>query len=245
MTASSVFVANDAAYLLTDTAVMSPHKSGVLWKLAPRVVQSERLKIAVALTGESNVFEWEGGLVSPLGEVGALFEASGNQQEALEAFPHVLENTDRMFSELSNGSCNFRLTIALWSNSGPRGYFLCSKVNCLPGVEPFTLVPLKAEFVYPSVELQVDPERLATDTSEAVAMIEAQRRKRRPEGSCAGHFTIGGEGQLTRVDRHGITTETLVRWPDRIGRKIDPGSRNLGGLLGWAGTWRLPAARSA
>lgn len=232
MTASSVFVANDAAYLLTDTAVLSPDGTGAIWKLASKVVQSERLRIAASLSGDANVVEYEDGrLSSPLGAVHELLEASATQQEAMKALPDALEGTDRILLEMTNGSGNFRLTIALWSEDGPQGFFVCSSGDRLPGVEPFTLVRVN-EFVHPNVPLELDPDRLAADTSEAVAMLEAQRRKRWAEGNASGFFTIGGEGQLTRVDERGITTKALVRWPDSVGKRIEPDRRRLLGLFG-------------
>ena len=239
MTASSVFVSNEAAYMLTDTALMRAHEPGVVWKLAPKVVQSERLRIAVAISGDGIMFEYDDGrLASPLGAIHDLFEASATQQEALAAFPGVIEQTDRTLLEMSHGTGSFRLVLALWRESGPEGYFASSSGDGLPGVQPSALVRIEEEFVFPSVELQINPNRLASDKSEAVAMIEAQRRHRWTGGSCVDHFTIGGEGQLTRVDRHGITTETIVRWHDRIGRKIDPNRRQF---LSWGrahSTWR-------
>lgn len=225
MTACNVFAATDAAYLLTDTAILDP--TGRAWHFHPKVVQCERLRIAAGLTGDASVFELDGGqLASPLGAVEDVFDEAETQEDALSALPAALERAYAALHEMTGGAGNFIVMIALWDPAAneARAYIAQSPgVKQLPGLPTFELIRM-AEFLSTSVDGGID---------EPLRLIEAQRRKKAVMGSAAGFHTIGGEAQLTRIDRDGISTETLVRWPDRIGHKIDPHRRRWPSLRWW------------
>lgn len=217
MTACNVFAAPDAAYLLTDTAILNP--LGQVWHFHSKVAQCERLRIAAALTGDVNVFELDDGrLASPLGAVEDVFEAAASQRDVLAALPAALEDTYSALHEMSDGAGTFAVMIALWDMTANEAQVYVARS---PGAEqlaafpPFELTRM-VEMVSPGVEVS---------SADPLALIEAQRREKAETGSVAGFHTIGGEGRLTRIYRDGITTETIVKWPDRIGRTIEPDRR--------------------
>lgn len=217
MTACNVLAAPDAAYLLTDTAILDPR--GRVWHLHPKVVHCERLRIAAAITGDVNTFENDDGqLASPLGAVEGVFADAETQRDALAALPAALEDAYAAVAEASGGTGNFLIMVALWDLVGDeaQAYIVVSPgVTQMPGAAPFQLLRFM-EFLSPGA-----PGGFA----DPLALIEAQRRKKAETGSVAGFHTIGGEGRLMRIDGNGITIETIVRWPDRIGRAIYPDRR--------------------
>lgn len=217
MTACNAFLAHGAAHLLTDTAWFNDRQR--VHKFSSKVVTSERLRIAVGETSEG-CYPYGRSDRSPQAAASRLLEKAGTQKEALDALPAAAEAA---FNDLriAGQDPSFRLLVALWRLDWrePETYLICCPKFRSSQCRPFTLNRF-SNIITPPVP--APPDWTGADVrSEAIRLIEAQHFELFDDGT----YRVGGSAELTTVDASGIHTETIVRWPDRVGRKIEPNRR--------------------
>ena len=200
MTACNAFVMGNAAYLATDTAWFEP-TSGRVRYFKSKVVASERLLMAFAETNDRD----SGG---PTAVLSAVLGQAESQRDAWERIPPALR------SAYEGGPSAFRILVAMWDNCGPQVFHLHSPRP--DEGRPFFWHPGR-DLLQPSIGIIPAP---SGDPREAASSILHAQRQFRWDND--GNYRVGGAGELTTVDASGIRTETIVRWPDRIGRKINP-----------------------
>lgn len=94
------------------------------------------------------------------------------------------------------------------TNDGGNGQFR-------PGLHAVRAVAAPATATGPRSSDLLDPATFNINR-DAIRLLEAQRAVIWP----GGHRMVGGFIELTRVDRFGVKSRVLHRWPDEIGRKI-------------------------
>lgn len=209
MTACNAFVMGDAAHLATDTAAFEPN--GRVRYFRSKVAASERLRMAFAETNDLDAGK-------PTAVVRAVLEQAESQREACERIPPALR------AAYEGAPASFRILVAMWDDRGPQVYHLHSPRP--DGGRPF-FWQAGRDLLQPSIGIIPAPG--SDPRSAATSILHAQRQFRWEDD---GNYRVGGTGELTTVDASGIRTETLVRWRDRVGRKIDPDNRRFLGLLG-------------
>lgn len=223
MTACNAFLAHGAAHLLTDTAWFDDRQRIHLF--ASKTAKSERLRIVVGETSDG-CYPRERKDMSPLAGASCVLKNAATQKEALLALAGAAESA---FNKLkaSGEDPSFRLLVALWNLDWrePETYLICSPKFRSSQCRPFTLNRW-SNIITPS--LPDMPDWNGDVRSEAIRLIEAQRAEPWEDG---GPPRVGGSAELTTVDASGVRTETLCRWPDRVGRKIDPSRGRLRELL--------------
>lgn len=220
MTAASAFCGPSAAYLLTDAA--SFDASGTIVGLRSKVLASDRLYIAAAMSGDRciSVIDRPDGeeCYSPANDAAHLLTQARTQGEFLASIADVVRDCFSVMERAGDGGY-FQFVIATWKATVSRAetYVIGSPGHTFPpSLPPFTLagadpiiMPAVSRALWPSAE----PTR-----SEALAIIREQRRTPFDDGT----YRVGGSAELTTVDSSGVRTETICRWSDRIGRKVSP-----------------------
>lgn len=218
MTAASAFCGPTAAYLLTDAG--SFDASGTIIEIRSKILASDRLRIAAVMAGVDciAIVETPDGddRYSPADDVRKLMEDAVDQRGFLAALPDVMRETYAVAEQIGDGF--FQFTIALWNAAAarPETYVIGTPGHTFPGLPPFALAGANPS-VMPPVDRSLWPSPQPT-RGEVLAIIEQQRRTPREDGT----IHVGGFAELTTVDAAGVHTETIHRWPDRIGHMIDP-----------------------
>ena len=126
-----------------------------------------------------------------------------------------------------------------WSEStGPNAWMIVTRaIQQAPDIEPFKVTDLGSVTVMPA------PNPVAPDLLEALhgprpldhlaELVDAVRRTPVPIAYVPNGFgetidahVVGGFVQIATVARDEIRTACLHRWPDEIGKPIDPGERD-------------------
>ena len=223
----------DSVRLLTDGAIYT--EDGTLRAVRRKVWASDALPLAI--TGRSNMMDAVGVLamtiltmarVMPNRSFDGLIAGMGG--EFLDAirergFPRDIEA---------------EFLLAGWSESeGPVHYYFSSFVSddYNPGVEPFTLIKgppslmagAQIETIFEDLAsigiTQASMTRSETMRERGADIMETMRRRPGPNPVAPTKpwvFGIGGQCDLTTITQERATIETLRRWPDRVGEKIDP-----------------------
>lgn len=217
MTALNLIVRPNAAYILADRAGCG--FDGVVQQIAPKIIVSRQLRIAVGHTGIStpdfaackadwlakqpDQTEALATLPKLLRELVALNDVAvcGPDAKHVEGMPYVVS-----------------LVVAMWSPVFDRagGGILTSGGGHLPNHVPeFTLWPAR-QYIQPSVPTELQPRRDWLPYRDALPLIEAQRRIPSPWGT--NH--IGGGVDLAVVDASSASLRSLHTYPDRVGAPI-------------------------
>lgn len=223
MTALSMAVRADAAYLIADTG--SYHHDGTIMGFGEKIILHPTLPIAMGSTGIASsctralTQEW--------------LAAQRSAQEAIKALPEL---THSLLDDVADIDETERLDtcgdIPLWigvalvafdaAAGRPEGRLCASGSGRWGAAWPPFAVSRTATMFQPSVgdlwpELAFDPERDARE------LISLQRKQ--PDEN--GEFRVGGEAHLVRVDASGATMRTIARWPeDRVGKRVgEPSTR--------------------
>lgn len=232
MTAAIIHVGRNAAYAIADRG--SFDDEGRMIKDHRKLTVSDRLKIALAMQGpisdvmHDNLRDW--------------LDHQPDQATMLATLPDIL---DRLHGgmiaaqALSLSQKSFRpvlqLYVACWSEARQRAecYVMASAAGSyLPErVKPLELYPCVA-YVSPEVPGWVADPNFCPHT-DGLRLVEAQRHI--PDDM--GRYIVGGAAELATIDAKGVRITELVRWPDRLGRNIDPGP-----ALSYRPGIRLPAA---
>lgn len=219
MTAANAFCGPTAAYLLTDGA--SFDRSGAIRSIGSKAVVSEQHRVAAAMSGDECIAVFDGPAgeerFSPVNDVAHLLAQARTQSEFLASIPEVVRDC---FAVLERARMRgfFQFIIALWNEAEarPETYVIGSPGHTFPSLPPFTLAGADP-VIMPEIDRSLWPSTEPT-RAEALAIIQEQRRTRFPDGA----YRVGGFAELATVDASGVRTETICRWPDRIGAKIIP-----------------------
>lgn len=162
---------------------------------------------------------------SPAHDVRKLLRDASNQHEFLAELPTVMRGAHALTAALGDG--HFQFTVGLWNMVQQRAeaYVIGSPGHTLPSLPPFQLAGV-SESVMPQIDRSLWPAGELC-RREALAIVREQRRT--PDAG--GVFRVAGFAELTTVDATGVRTEIICRWPDRIGKKVDP-------RAWWTGTIR-------
>ena len=208
MTALCAVCKEDRVTLLTDGACVEA--GGRLAMVAPKVFTFPHLSAALAVVGPTAMILRLGAMLSvPATFDDLLGEAPGM---ARIAYCELGEMND--FGE---GGRDFELYFAGYSPTRDRmeGWRLIGhdrssdvrpwELNAAPDI---IVTPLPPDYTWPE---DFDP------LTDGLELIEAQRRVGGPLG-----FVIGGFAQVTTIKRDAIETMIIRRWPDEVGKTINP-----------------------
>jgi hypothetical protein len=220
VTAASAFVGRSAAFLVSDAG--SFLADGTLVSIGSKVIASDRLRIAAVMSGREFIVENASGIYSPAHDVGALLERCGSQREFRDHLPPLMRTLYEVTRKVSSGY--FQFAIGLWNAAQrrPEAYVIGTPGHTFPDLGPFMPAGI-GESVMPEVDRSLWPRGDELTRDEALAIIKAQRRHRQADGS----IHVAGFAELTTVNEHGVATEELIRWRDRIGRKVGARRRLL------------------
>ena len=209
MSAIAMFTAADASsiYLVTDGAYYDAE--GRVRAIKSKVTKSDRLRMAVAVTGNVDS-----------GTVARHLASAATQREALQRVPSITSNLHAANAYLwphdDAWHLHLMLFVATWSEDrGAEGWVCASGRDWLgEDYAPGSLAGV-SELSSPPIP---DGAWLPRDPGEgARRVLTAQRR-------CTdvynGQCCVGGFGELTTVDADGARTVRLLEWPDRIGERI-------------------------
>lgn len=230
MTAANAFARADGAWLFFDTAVYD--RDGFVLSMGSKIVASDRLGLAIGLCG----------LVPPNRNaiIAELLARQPDQAVALESLPDLTRTLScptglpdraplwrRLIWKTPAPSCKPGITIcAAWWDAeegcGMAG-IVTDTADLGPNYPPFTLHGVR-NMTSPRPDfgdwfdfnddlragLDFDPMR------DGAALGALERRQPNERGG----YRVGGAFERVRVHADGIDRETVLRWPDRIGRPI-------------------------
>jgi hypothetical protein len=232
MTAANLFVADRAAYLLTDSAIYD-QETYCVRSLKRKVFACPERRFALCSNGSS----WG----APFNDaIEAWIAQRESAEDARLSLPSLVLQlaVDLKQIELQQNlpkidhERHFNLFLAMWSEERrqPEGYVIGSRTPA-PFAPPAQgllggCVYAITRHVAPCCSAgaaglpEFDPN--APETT-GLALLEAQRARRdiRPAHPDGVHL-VGGTAYLTTVSEAGVTTTVLREWPDEIGRPIDP-----------------------
>lgn len=235
MTAINVIRQASAVHVLSDGVFCDP--DGVVCEIGPNAFELPHLPAVLAIRGPTHFMPF---LVHRLARECRCFDdlirrVVAAALEVYASFPMTLGTVG--FGAVEPG---FELVVAGWSTkrNKPESYLVA-------GVEPefrqgrkrkaWELLELPEVLIAPRIgDAQIGsirwtvPESAETFQPEVdgLKLLEAQRRLR---GASDGHpqrglaHRIGGFIQLATISPDGIVSRILQRWPDEVGRKIEPG----------------------
>jgi hypothetical protein len=217
MTACNLIVRPEAAYLIADTAVMDDGHA--LTGLQSKVAASDRLRLAIAITGRaSSTFS---------DTLASWLEVQPGQGAALEALPLLLADLSAsrdavdaaLLIEPGSRRQTIGLAVALHSKATgkPEGYVIASDSTLHRGLRAMT-ARRTGQFINPQVPgvfLGGWPFAPRADGRDLLF------RQRGTEHHASRDCIVGGSGELATVTAAGVKVETICRWPDRIGERID------------------------
>jgi hypothetical protein len=225
MTALNVIVRPQQVYILTDGAGVQP--DGVLSGFVVKAHPLAHLNAAMAFRGNTVLTAGLLGVVSSCESFDALVAGVGAKLRAglgtrMDGVPaaerHLLE---------------FELVVAGWSEArqAMECHYLTNADPYGTGIALWQMHPRPHGMISPAGdELEerfaaagVNPDRMVDPVEDGLPLMREQRAYKAPlaPGAPPIHH-IGGFCQLTTVRRHDVTVRILERWPDRIGRKIEP-----------------------
>ncbi|WP_275789660.1 hypothetical protein [Pararhizobium gei] len=211
----------DVAMLLTDGATYDD--DGTVRRIGCKVTTSKQVSFAVTSRGSDAV----GNVVAErlchmADEIGVSDTLAG-----LHGVVHHLSEQPDLFT----GDNATQFVIAAWDakNGGQHCYFQTNgekrfEVRALPEIQSFG-----PSFSTADATL-VSPKRSAETLTDYIRRVGAdfmeimRKRPGRRDGACVGDmfFGVGGQCDLTVIDRNGAKVETIRTWNDAIGERINP-----------------------
>lgn len=231
MTAANVFARTSGAWLFFDTA--SYDDDGFVRGFGPKVATSDRLSLAIGLCGRPPV-DW-------LQNITAWLDDQPLQADAIAGLPSLLSSLSANASAAPNRARwwerrawktgtpanvpGIRLLVAWWNaEKGIGEGGVITDVDDLgPAYLPFKLHSV-TNLTSPSPDFGAwfdfdDDLALGLDfdpVSDGATLGEFERRQPNERGG----YRVGGAFERWHVHADGIDRETVLQWPDRIGRPI-------------------------
>lgn len=218
MTACNLFLGERAAYLIADRGCYM--EDGTIIGARCKPLLSPRLRMAITTAGRACAWAEGDQLRDPLQErLTDLFGAAVDQRAALAALPALFAAAHEELHEQEFEGAFIQGCIGLWADADdkPRGLVIGSPGHDFPGgLGPFELADVSG-IASPAVDRSYWPEGEVTRES-ALRLVLEQRKTPGEDGI----FRVGVAADLVTVDTTGVRLEEIHRWPDRIGKKIDP-----------------------
>jgi hypothetical protein len=227
----------DAAYMITDAATyfLRGADAGIVKHFGDKAVVSPRLKVALAGCGES----------ASIDLIGEQFRCFTSFDDVISGLPSRLRalaedgEFTRDFESPDDSVNHWRIYLAGWSDERRRPE-IYSVQSRRPSEgdgakdEPFTMVGRQRILVQPGHhdlfaglqamgfvkggQVIVEPYPVEFLTK----LINWQRQNCLFKDVGQGHYAIGGQAVVTRIDAKGVTQTVVQRWNDRVGELIDP-----------------------
>lgn len=220
---------DDCIHMLTDAAQYDQH--GILTGIVSKVWKSSRAPVAITGRGYRQLVEGYAQLLT------GIVDDAGSVDAAL---PHWKEALAFMRDRHREGS--FELKIAAWSEThGPKLYSCTSQLEGSVDPDVFGLTERRRGSilmsgdvdwgpVYSVAKISIDnPDflvRHGADIMELMRRCPATLAIEHPDQKL-GRYSVGGRCDLTTVTARGVVTRTLRVWPDRLGERINPFTREL------------------
>lgn len=184
----------DAIHIITDAVAYD--KDGVVLAMGPKSFAIPHLSAAVAARGD----------LAALPLVGILANATD-----------FVSGARNVIGAAEKGGLSLQLFVGGFLPAGaPYAFVASTSVAYTVDVDGFAGAPMPpaSDPIYELIGRnadQIDPQ------IDGLALIEAQRRH-----PVDGIFIVGGWATLISIYRDRIEERILMRWPDRVGEKINP-----------------------
>lgn len=204
MSAINIWLQPDSVTVITDGAHISPR--GDLVGIASKVARLPHLNAVIATRSARPLLDM---MAVSLGGYGTFDELAADFGRIVPMLANLSGSivTDHGFEAVLAGWSEKDDELQVWGGIRPaKGDFTCQRLAGYrapmnDAIGPVASVPL----------------------SNALELIEAQRAEAfAPYGGKAFHI-VGGFVEETTVDRFGIRSRVLKRWPDQIGQPISTG----------------------
>jgi hypothetical protein len=209
VSACNIFTQGGAAYLLSDGARC--YRGGEIADIGSKVAAIFHLHMALGFTGA-----WYEGQFEKWAE---MFRRSA---DFISYLPEMAERAKEHWNRLNDcDDYNFQVFVARYdwdrgepalhiysTDDGGFGQFRKGMHAVRAFATPATAKPPRAADL-------LDPAKFDIER-DAVGLLEAQRAVIWP----GGYRAVGGFVELTCVDRSGVNSRVLHRWPDKVGEKI-------------------------
>jgi hypothetical protein len=235
MTAINVVRQKRAVHIISD-GVVCDH-NGIVCEIGPNAFALPHLPAALAIRGASHFMPFLSHRLSRECHSfdDLLIKIVRAAQEVHMSFPMALGN-------LGFGSIepDFDLVAVGWSNSraAPTGYLVSSHDRVVARgltANAWQLIELPDVLIAPPIaEHQITATGWQVPYSadsfrpdiDGLALLKAQRLSRRAADASFGArgyvYVVGGFVQVTSVSSNGVNSEIVHRWPDELGRRIEP-----------------------
>ena len=210
MSACNIFTQGGAAYLLTDGARYD--LDGAVAEIASKVVAVPRLHMALAFTGAwwtgqfdqwAKMFNHSADFIAHLPEMAERAKQHWNAENATDIYDF------QVFVASYDCDKGAPALHVYSTNDGGNGQHRPGSHAVRAMVTPATATGPRAGDLLDSATFDIE--------RDAMRLLEAQRAVLWP----GGYRAVGGFVELTRVDRFGVKSRVLHRWPDEIGRNIE------------------------
>jgi hypothetical protein len=235
MAAINVIRQQHAIHIISDGVFCD--NTGIVCEIGPNAFALPHLPAALAIRGSSHFMPF---LVHRLSRECQSFDdmlakVVRTAREVHLSFPTA-------FGTIGYGTIepDFDLVAVGWSKSrgAPAAYLISSHDQVVARgltAKAWQLIELPDVLIAPPIaekqitaagwEVPYSAESFRPD-SDGVALLQAQRLSRRevdPRFGMRGYvYVVGGFVQLTSVTSHGVSSDILHWWPDKVGGRIDP-----------------------
>jgi hypothetical protein len=235
MTAINVIRQAEAVHIISDGVFCD--SNGVVCEIIPNTWLLPHLPAAIGIHGPPHLMPF---LVHRLSRECPSFDDIAAKIVGIALEVHI--SFPMTYGTLGLGSVNpeFDLIAAGWSEARHRPVsYLVTCQRRGPGTQgDWEVIELSDSLIAPPIS-----ERLITAVNwklpksaqafradvDGIKLLQAQRLTQgliNPKDPAGGHgFLVGGFIQLTSVFAHGVSSRILHRWPDQIGRRIEPQGR--------------------
>jgi hypothetical protein len=235
MAAINVIRQRQAVHILSDGVFCDA--TGIVCEIGPNAFALPHLPAAMAIRGSSHLMPF---LVHRLSRECRSFDDM--LVRLVQAAQEVHASFPMAFGTLGYGSLepDFDLVVVGWSKSnGETASYLVSSQDRVVAhgvtAKAWQLAELPEVLIAPPIaEKQIaavgwsvphSAESFRPDV-DGVALLKSQRSSRRQldaRSGMRGHvYVVGGFIQLTSVSSHGVSSDVLHWWPDKVGRRIEP-----------------------
>jgi len=226
-----------AVHVISDGAFCD--NTGIVAEIAPNTFALPHLPAALAIRGSSHFMPF---LVHRLSRECQSFDQLLTRLVQTAIDVHV--SFPMTFGTLGHGAMepDFDLVAAGWSKTrdAPASYLVSSHDRVVAqglAIKAWQLVELPDVLIAPPIaEKQItasgwkvpySPESFRPDI-DGISLLKAQRLSRQeldPRSGMRGQvYVVGGFIQVTSVSSHGVNSDVLHWWPDKVGRRIEPQS---------------------
>lgn len=224
MSLANIIMQPPTGYLITDSGWFE--RDGRLAYLMPKVLHFPNMRMAISCRGQHDM------LAGILRELRSFERQRGstNGGEVVAAFADLYFAATIAQGVPSSGienACDMQMVWYDPARKRATGHLICNITDHMPGLPPFTLQRVSC-----SLSSKIDPDaplgrpQDVTDPGQfdirkdGRTLVDAQRREGwtvpgRPFG-----YYVAGDVHLTTIDEAGVRCETLISWPDEIGKKI-------------------------